>query len=108
MACLAERLRREGWRTTDQLIEIHGLASRAAEEVLARVSNDFTSGRSWVKARSCGTGRDLSVPFRAWPPILATRWADPRWRGLVGTPYWGHRQRWRCKGEWYGARHRQR
>jgi hypothetical protein len=41
MKGLAERLDAETRRSTDQLIEIHGLGGRAAAEVLARLAGDF-------------------------------------------------------------------
>ena len=41
MEALAERLDAETRRSTDQLIEIHGLGGRAAAEVLARLAGDF-------------------------------------------------------------------
>ncbi|MBN9697096.1 MAG: GTPase domain-containing protein [Zoogloea sp.] len=60
MACLAERLEREVRRTTDQLIEIHGLAGRAAEEVLARVSSDFASREKLGEGQAAALGGILS------------------------------------------------
>jgi hypothetical protein len=41
MKALAERLDAETRRSTDQLIEIHGLGGRAAADVLARLAGDF-------------------------------------------------------------------
>jgi hypothetical protein len=43
MENLAGRLEAEIRRSTDQLIELHGLGGRAAQEVLDRLAGDFAA-----------------------------------------------------------------
>lgn len=85
MACLAERLEREVRRTTDQLIEIHGLAGRAAEEVLARVSSDFTSREKLGEGKAAALGGILSGALSGLAADLAAGGLTLGGGALVGA-----------------------
>lgn len=85
MACLAERLEREVRRTTDQLIEIHGLAGRAAEEVLARVSSDFASREKLGEGKAAALGGILSGALSGLAADLAAGGLTLGGGALVGA-----------------------
>lgn len=85
MACLAERLEREVRRTTDQLIEIHGLAGRAAEEVLARVSTDFAAREKLAEGRAAALGGILSGALSGLAADLAAGGLTLGGGALVGA-----------------------
>jgi hypothetical protein len=60
MARLAERLTLETRRSTDRLIEIHGLGGRAAAEVLARLADAFAVQARLPEGRAALVGGALS------------------------------------------------
>lgn len=85
MARLAERLEREVRRTTDQLIELHGLAGRAAEEVLARVSSDFAAREKLGEGRAAALGGILSGALSGLAADLAAGGLTLGGGALVGA-----------------------
>lgn len=85
MSCLAERLEREVRRTTDQLIEIHGLAGRAAEEVLARVSSDFAAREKLGEGKAAALGGILSGALSGLAADLAAGGLTLGGGALVGA-----------------------
>lgn len=85
MAGLAERLEREVRRTTDQLIEIHGLAGRATEEVLARVSGDFAAREKLGEGKAAALGGILSGALSGLAADLAAGGLTLGGGALVGA-----------------------
>lgn len=72
MTRLAERLDRETRRSTDQLIETHGLGGRAAEEVMARLAADFTAQERVPEGKAAVLGGVVSGALSGLAADLAT------------------------------------
>lgn len=72
MARLATRLDQETRRSTDQLIEAHGLGGRAAEEVMARVAADFTTDERLPEGKAAVLGGVVSGALSGLAADLAS------------------------------------
>lgn len=72
MTRLAERLDHETRRSTDQLIEAHGLGGRAAEEVMARLAADFTAQERIPEGKAAVLGGVVSGALSGLAADLAT------------------------------------
>lgn len=72
MQALAERLDAETRRSTDQLIEIHGLGGRAAAEVLARLAGDFAVDERMSEGKAAMLGGLVSGALSGLAADLAS------------------------------------
>ncbi|MDD3352607.1 DUF3482 domain-containing protein [Zoogloea sp.] len=72
MTRLAERLETAIRRSTDQLIETHGLGGRAASEVLARLGEDFTARERLHAGKAALLGGAVSGALSGLATDLAT------------------------------------
>lgn len=72
MLRLATRLDHETRRSTDQLIEAHGLGGRAAEEVMARLAADFTAQERIPEGKAAMLGGVVSGALSGLAADLAT------------------------------------
>ena len=72
MKVLAERLDAETRRSTDQLIEIHGLGGRAAAEVLARLAGDFAVDERMSEGKAAMLGGLVSGALSGLAADLAS------------------------------------
>jgi hypothetical protein len=72
MTRLAGRLDLETRRSTDQLIEAHGLGGRAAEEVMARLAADFTAQQRIPEGKAAMLGGVVSGALSGLAADLAT------------------------------------
>lgn len=72
MKALAERLDAETRRSTDQLIEIHGLGGRAAADVLARLAGDFAVDERMSEGKAAVLGGLVSGALSGLAADLAS------------------------------------